>query len=426
MQLDAISSYLPYTSNGGLVEGLNIDVRGFKGLTIIVGRNASGKTALLESIGYSMALLGDTQYTAQSLELLKTMRPTRSLPSIFTTSIQQGRRTVAGIMIRLDPLGVEKMLDNLRKKDIIWHEMITRKTYTRLTRDTNRILSLLYEAKRRSRRRVRRRPRGIDQGTLSQILKEVLGSYEIHFFSSSTGRRSQLLRPILVRDAYLAYTMQDGKLFLAMLVFDTRGGPLVAVKPGLSRLPGSMMVFHPGFAYFLRVFTLLYMENVEKGLPREDEAVQMLQSFIPWLNGFELVGRTLYVKSRHEGKRLNINRLSDGQRAAALLGLLYAMAPRGSVVLIDTPEAFVHPDGIDTVAKLIARMVHEGNQVLVATQSAEMLREILSAANSEDVLEDTVVKHLQIREGRVVAKGSWEGSAAYGMVSELSLDLRRA
>ena len=422
MQLNTIRAYLPYTSNGGLVEGLHITVQDLKRLTIIVGRNASGKTALLESIGYSMALLGDNRYTAQSLELLKTMRPALHLPDIFAASIPHDHRAVTALMAKLDPLNTKKMLDNMRKRDSTWQEAITRETYTQLALDSSRILSLLHKTEKGP----KKKSFEIDPGTLLRLLEEVFNEYEVRFFSILTGRRSPPLRPIRARGAYLVYTTQNGKPSLAMLILDTREGLIVAAKPGQSRLQGSMLVFHPGFAYYLKVFTLLYRENVEKGLPREDEAIQLLQGFIPWFNGFELVDRTLYVKSRHGGKRISLYQLSDGQRAAALLGLLYATAPRGSIVLIDTPEAFVHPDGIKIVAKLIARIAHEGNQVLVATQSDEMLREILSAANRENVLEDTVVKHLQIREGRVVVKGSWNGAAAHGMVSELSLDLRRA
>ena len=185
-------------------------------------------------------------------------------------------------------------------------------------------------------------------------------------------------------------------------------------------------MFHPGFAYRPFMFESLYYDSVkQRGLPRERDAVRLLRAFIPWFSGFELIGRELHVRSTY-GRRISVYRLSDGQRAAVLLGLLYAASPRGSLALVDTPEAFVHPDGLEAVAGLVVSMVAEGNQVLVATQSIEMLKALLHAAREAGVLGETVVKHLRLVRGRVTVKGSWEGEDALGMVEELALDLRRA
>ncbi len=430
MRVEGVEAYLPYISEGGLRKGLDVEVGGLSGLTVVVGRNASGKTALLESLGYSTALLGRENAVASSMAMVSTMRPGVGLPGSFVAGLWYDGGGAAGLLIRVsDPFRLRGMFESMRRRGV-GRKVVSEEVYRRAVRDSSYVLTRLRTlGEERERERRRALPAGLfnilELDSLPRVVEEILGgSYDTYFFSPLGGHVApfSLFR---IRDVYLAYAIRRGRPLPRAVVFDTVEGLLVAVKPELRYFEGSVLVFHPGFAYHLNMFVSLYKESVKQGLPREHEAIRLLRAFIPWFNGFELIVRELHVRSRY-GRRISVRRLSDGQRAAVLLGLLYAASPHGSLVLIDTPEAFVHPDGLETVAGLVARMVVEGNQVMVATQSAEMLREILKAAKREGVLSDTVVKHVWLRGGRVTVKGSWEGGDALGMVEELALDLRRA
>ncbi|BES81065.1 hypothetical protein PABY_06320 [Pyrodictium abyssi] len=185
-------------------------------------------------------------------------------------------------------------------------------------------------------------------------------------------------------------------------------------------------MFHPGFAYRPFMFESLYYDSVkQRGLPRERDAVRLLRAFIPRFSGFELIGRELHARSTC-GRRISVYRLSDGQRAAVLLGLLYAASPRGSLALVDTPEAFVHPDGLEAVAGLVASIVAEGEPGARSNAEHRDAEGPPPRGKGGRGTGGTVVKHLQLVRGRVTVKGSWEGEDALGMVEEPALDLRRA
>jgi len=423
--VERVEAYLPYISEGGLRKGLDIEIGGLSGLAVIVGRNASGKTALLESLGYGVSLLGRESVIASTLAMISV-----GLSEAFVADLWRGNESAAVLFIMVsDPFRLREMLDDMRHSEI-GRKVLSDEVYRRATNDSSYILGgLRAVGEERKRERHRAFSLGLlnvlEFDSLPRVVERILGrGYDTYFFSPWAGRRSPLSL-FRIRGVYLAYGIRSGRPLPRAIVFDTVEGLLVAAMPGQRHFEGSVVVFHPGFAYNPGMFVSLYKESAERGFPSEREAVRLLRDFIPWFDGFELIGRELHVRSRY-GRRISVRRLSDGQRAAVLLGLLYAASPHGSLVLIDTPEAFVHPDGLETVAELVARIVAEGNQAVVATQSAEMLREMLRAAKKEGILNDTVVKHVWLRGGRVTAKGSWRGEDALGMVEELAIDLRRA
>ena len=76
-----VSAALPYEPPGTEARYLRIDLDLDK-LTILVGPNASGKTAILESIGYLVSGLLEPAYSALGLSLTVTFRPRETtLPS---------------------------------------------------------------------------------------------------------------------------------------------------------------------------------------------------------------------------------------------------------------------------------------------------------------------------------------------------------
>jgi hypothetical protein len=70
----------------------------------------------------------------------------------------------------------------------------------------------------------------------------------------------------------------------------------------------------------------------------------------------------------------------DGMRSFASI-LLYTLAPATlSVILIDEPEAFLHPPQARLVGEFIARERRPGTQLFVATHSADVLQGLLNAS----------------------------------------------
>ena len=223
---------------------------------------------------------------------------------------------------------------------------------------------------------------------------------------------------------HAVYVLSRSSVLSKSLVVEDVRRTIVVTRAGKKLSGLRVAVFHPGFAYRLGSFEALYYEFIRRGgLPNEEGAVKILQNFMPWLRGFELVKYRLHVRTA-EGARVPVYSLSDGQRAAVFLGILYAASRERTVFLVDTPEAFVHPDGLPVVAELIARLVAKENQVIVATQSLEFIEELLNAARGLDVLEDTAVLRLGMGDGRVEVFARWSGETSRKSVVELETDLR--
>jgi len=192
----------------------------------------------------------------------------------------------------------------------------------------------------------------------------------------------------------------------------------------IGRLP-QVVVFHPGFIYKPRVFESYYYTFAHKGFPNEEKAISLLRKYIKWLRGFELLSKKLHIKDEY-GRRISVYNLSDGQRIAVFMSLLYAISKPPMLFLIDTPEAFVHPDGLSIIADLIVHLVAEKNQVIIATQSVEFLEELLKRGEEHDILNKTLVERVALtKEGLVYAKGKWSGYASRNILRELGIDLRR-
>lgn len=434
MTINSISAYLPYYSEGR-AEGLEIDVTGLERFTITVGRNASGKTSLLEALGYAAAITGYWRYTAQAMTMISTIRPYYKVPSLFAATIYYDKaypeKHISLFMVEaIHPLILHNMFRELRRREI--GRRTTPEIYDIVLRDVSRITRKIHKNNAHSesaRRTSRIMPIRLETDKLFRILDTVFEKgYEITIFPWLRRRTEISSYPwISVKRFYLAYIIEQGKPVLHSMILDSIQGIIAATRATQSTppTPRGILVFHPGFIFQKLLFETIYLDNIKHGLPREREAISLLRRFIPWFDGYELIGRRLHIRSIY-GKRIDVYALSDGQRAAALLGLLYAASPDGSLIIVDTPEAFVHPDGLTTTAELIASMVAEGNQVFVATQSAEMLRSLLHAAEEAKVLGETSIKNLRLLRGRVEAKGSWRGMDALGIIEELALDLRRA
>ena len=189
---------------------------------------------------------------------------------------------------------------------------------------------------------------------------------------------------------------------------------------------------HPRVVVFIRAsFTSEECSNIYTGrtcmrvCPSEREAIELLRNYLKWVDGYEIIGKTLHVKTV-SGKRIPVYDLSDGQRVVVFISLLYAISKPPVLLLIDTPEAFIHPDGVPTVADFIARFVAEGNQVVTATQSMEFVEELLVKAKEHGILSNAGVQRITLtKDGRVKVKGRWGGDVSLRSIKELGADLRR-
>ncbi len=212
----------------------------------------------------------------------------------------------------------------------------------------------------------------------------------------------------------------------AVMIENPRGTIVLRKKgdPATIKHP-RVVVFHPGFIYQRGVFEHLYRAYVYEGLPNEREAIELLRNYLKWVDGYEIIGKTLHVKTV-SGKRIPVYDLSDGQRVVVFISLLYAISKPPVLLLIDTPEAFIHPDGVPTVADFIARFVAEGNQVVTATQSMEFVEELLVKAKEHGILSNAGVQRITLtKDGRVKVKGRWGGDVSLRSIKELGADLRR-
>jgi len=84
-------------------------------------------------------------------------------------------------------------------------------------------------------------------------------------------------------------------------------------------------------------------------------------------------------------QRPHLDSQGDGMRSfvGTALGLLLGRRP---VVLLDEPEAFLHPPQAVQVGEMIAELAVDDRQVIVATHSADVLRGMLNRGGDFDVL----------------------------------------
>ncbi len=230
--------------------------------------------------------------------------------------------------------------------------------------------------------------------------------------------------PKLMRIKILYAIDREEVVAKSILIENPRGFVVIKRRSAQRGFP-ELAVLHPSFIYWRGAFERVYSEHIHGGLANEEKAVEILRRYIEWVKGFELVGTVLHLKSVY-GDRVPVYSLSDGHRVAAFMALLYAIARPPALFLIATPEAFVHPDGLPIIADFIARLVVEGNQIAVATQSIEFLDELLKRVESCNLLNDTLVlRTILTSDGVVKARGRWSGRAALRSIEELGADLRR-
>ncbi len=440
-----IKAVLPYKLPGRRVDHVSVSLK-LNRMTVLLGPNASGKTIALESIGYLVSSILPSKESVLGLSLTKTLRPTRVIPNVVAGFAELNTMTITILYAKLRDVltfKAEKDVFEIIVKDAVGVEKSSL-LLQELEKDFNRKEVVLFlDTISHTKRREPVIENETIYGKFTDLIESLVGdNFEIsaiglgpNEYSTEDTSREELIRKVLRRllcsrrcvSASILYYVYNGDSCLnrALVLNDSRVTVLVRKKghhpEGLPRLS----VFHPSFIYWRGLFENLYKIYVKEGFENEEESLALLREYISWVKGYELIGKVLHLRSK-DGKRIPVYELSDGQRVAVFLSLLYAISRPPVLFLLDTPEAFVHPDGLPLVAELIARYIANGNQVVVATQSIEFLEELLNKAKQYSTLSDTIVHRMEIGgQGKAYPKATWDGETALGSIDELGADLRR-
>ena len=416
--VEKVEGYLPYLAAGS-EEGLVVRVHDLSRLTILLGPNAAGKTSVLTVLGYTIATLeGNPGRLARLLAILSPLRLDRAPPRILVGAVDgEGRPGRTAVITELDVPA--QTLEHLRDAWRLLHgggegEAPAEKQLQELAESLDKVYGIVDTR------------RGVLKSlmTASAITRLLGYNYRLSrapYLAQQTGRERNRAR------VFLAHILENSSAKLHAVAAYTKDEIIAAAKPSGTEAGVEVTVYNPGYAYTPGLLETLYFSTKghEAELPRENEAVEALRSFINWADGFEVTGDRLYLRSRQGGRRVDIYTLSDGQRAATILAALYASTgTRNTAMLIDTPEAFAHPDGLEVMAKMIARLATHTGQVIVATQSLELLEELLHSAKEEGILDETSIIHLNLHGHETSPTGAWDGATILNLIEEVDLDPR--
>jgi predicted ATPase len=106
--------------------------------------------------------------------------------------------------------------------------------------------------------------------------------------------------------------------------------------------------------------------------------IKTIQSVIPYFSNFVLVPDSqnnvvLYWQDKNSNYNYDINDFSDGSIRFIALVVLFLQPNPPRTIIIDEPELGLHPFAIAKLAGLIKSVVSNTCQVIVATQSADLI-----------------------------------------------------
>lgn len=104
----------------------------------------------------------------------------------------------------------------------------------------------------------------------------------------------------------------------------------------------------------------------------------MVQSIAPYFRDFSFHPNAkgdlrLQWEDRYSSMVYGVNDLSDGTMRFIALSTLFLQPTLPQVIIIDEPELGLHPAAISKLAGLIKSAAAKGCQVIIATQSTELL-----------------------------------------------------
>jgi len=436
--LSHVKSWLPYLGRNFRI-GLKVDTE-LSPLTILVGPNASGKTSILEAIGYSLSGALGLHDHLVGLMLTSTLRPVMNIPLMFGAKTRINKRDLISFFIEAMPSQIAKRrIKNVF--DTISPELEAQEyIIKRILRDLDDLLPIVHILSKRPielssyEKQIKLLFSQIEdflgqnfQSGIARKFGGLLRYLRSYDFDADNASMIRIFRPFWrIKFFKIGYTFVDSDKLYSKYIF--LGGNLDVILFKKQREPldsdFNLAIFHPGFTFWPGTFESLYSYYARTGLPNEKEAIKLISEYIDWFDGFEIISDELHARSKYR-RRISIYSLSDGYRVVILLGLLYAMSGGSKIFLIDTPEAFIHPDGLSIVAKLIAHLASMGNSVILATQSIEFIHILIKKAANYNILEDTAIHRVSLDDGTIKNKGVWRGLGIRGMLEDLYIDIRK-
>lgn len=146
----------------------------------------------------------------------------------------------------------------------------------------------------------------------------------------------------------------------------------------------------------------LYTQTVEQG--RRREAIEILKELVPDFQNLEILteGNTPIVHIVFTDHSVPIAFAGDGVRFLLRQSLELA-ARSGGVVLIEEPEAHLHPSAIRQSARVLLAAVRRGIQVVISTHSLELIDHLLVEAQDDAELSHLSVFRVRLENGRLIS-----------------------
>lgn len=88
-----------------------------------------------------------------------------------------------------------------------------------------------------------------------------------------------------------------------------------------------------------------------------------------------------------------LDKQGDGVRSA--IGIIAALvcSEKKPIILLDEPEAFLHPPQVLQIGAILGKLVQPSQQIFIATHSADFLRGLFS--NEQDIIDDLKIVHIE-------------------------------
>lgn len=122
----------------------------------------------------------------------------------------------------------------------------------------------------------------------------------------------------------------------------------------------------------------------------EQEFAKIIHGTVEYKESSQMSRRWMYV--RDDGEEFPLNNSATGIKAFALLNVLYSYGclNKNTVLIIDEPEAHLHPRWIVEYAKILIYIISNLNvRVLVASHSPDMINALQSFAHARDLTKCT-------------------------------------
>ncbi len=346
----------------GVSEG-NVELWPF---TLMVGRNNSGKTTVLEA-------------------LFLAPDPFRSVFGGYSPPLKEGKDTalhcLAYLHESLDSTGFRFLLrDYIAKKSEIHYYLASENAFI------GRDFYLIFERKEADLCWVSYAlPYYKPEGELEQVVEENVGSFHLDSYTVNTGQSP----PTEIREMEVLFLRSD-----------------------LMRL-------------YWRMFKRRWVDISNMGIgstvaPKISELVEENYDDLT-LEPFG-GGLTIYLR-KSNGKRIRISDLGDGAQLF-LTALILKELVKPKVMLWDDLEAHMNPQMITRALEWLAGLVKEGVQVVATTHSMEVLSKALALMEVEGLEKLFRVLLLQLRDGKLMSKPlSWDEASK---LIEGGLDIRLA